>query len=272
MKRIGRHSGRVFAPGDGGGNDGSGGDDLHQSLTPPPDRTETQTGDDLGALLAPTANDRATVAARRRRPRYSQLVSWGKVALPAVAVVLAALVVIWPQLERVGDDAFSIGIASIGRRGVNMEQVVNARFFGTDSDRQPYSVTADLAEETEPGSRVVRLEHPQADMTLNDGAWMMMSAQQGLYHQQTSLLELSDQVSLYHDQGYELHTDQATIDMPHGKAEGSSPVQAQGPFGTLRAEGFKIDRQAETVTFTGKAHLTLREGTVGPAPASAPSQ
>jgi lipopolysaccharide export system protein LptC len=215
--------------------------------------------DGLGLLFGTSAGERMA-SSRRRLPQYSQVVSWGKIALPAIAVVLAALVVIWPQLERVGDDAFSIGITAIGQRGVNLEQVVNARFFGTDSDRQPYSVTADLAEETEPGSRVVRLEHPQADIALKDGAWMMMTAQEGLYHQQSSLLELHDDVSVFHDGGYELHTERATIDMPNGKAEGDRAISAQGPFGTLQAEGFRIDRQAETVMFTGKARLVLRDG------------
>jgi lipopolysaccharide export system protein LptC len=236
-----------------------------EDLSPVVDKDEG-----LRLLLAPSAADRITPS-RRRLPHYSQVVSWSKIALPAIAVVLAALVIIWPQLERAGDDAFSFGISTISERGVNLEQVVNARFFGTDTDRQPYSVTADLAEETEPGSRVVRLDHPQADIALNDGAWMMMTAQEGLYHQQSSLLQLRDNVSVFHDGGYELHTESASIDMPAGMAQGESPIQAQGPFGTLTAEGFIINRQAKTVTFTGKAHLVLRDN-AATIPAPAPLQ
>lgn len=213
-------------------------------------------------MTAPAGARRAQAAAAadpgRRVGRYSRFVNMMKVALPALALLLTVTVVAWPRLQNTASDLFAVSFSDLGGRNVESQRLVNARYHGTDADNRPFMVTADLAEETEPGSRVVRLTHPKADMTLGDGAWVMMGADTGLYHQQDNTLELVGGVDLFHDQGYEMHTPSVTLDMRAGTAVGDQPVTAQGPLGSLAAEGFTYDRAAGRVEFTGKARLLLR--------------
>lgn len=205
--------------------------------------------------------------ARAPSHRYTRFVSLMKVALPAVAVALVGAVALWPQLQDIGEDGFSISFADVGRDAAGAQRLVNARYYGTDADDQPFTITADLAEETAPGSERLRLDNPKADITLNDGAWIMLGADKGLYSQDQETLDLSGTVNLFHDAGYELHTTAATIHMAEGRAVGDAPVRGQGPFGELTAEGFRLTDTGRRVEFTGRARLLLR-----PAPEPPPQQ
>lgn len=196
--------------------------------------------------------------AEYRVGRYSRFVNMMKVALPALALLLTITVIAWPHLQNTAKDLFAVSFSDMKGRSVESQRLVNARYHGTDGDNRPFMVTADLAEETEPGSRVVRLSHPKADITLQDGAWVMMGADTGLYHQEGGNLELLGGVDLFHDQGYEIHTPSVILDLRAGTAVGREPVTAQGPLGSLSAEGFIYDRTAGRVEFTGKARLLFR--------------
>lgn len=189
--------------------------------------------------------------------RYSRFVSMMKVVLPAVAVVLVAAVALWPQLRDMGEDGFALSFADIGREIGRTQRLVNARYYSTDADDQPYTITADVAEETEPGSPLLRLDNPKADITLEDGAWVMLGANNGLYSQADGLLDLTGEVNLFHDAGYEMHTSAATLDVEAGEAHGDRPVRGQGPFGELEAEGFRLTDAGKRIYFTGKARLLL---------------
>ncbi len=199
-----------------------------------------------------------TPSARSSSHRYTRFVGLMKIMLPAVAIALVGAVALWPQLQDIGEDGFSISFADVGRDAAGRQRLVNARYYGTDGDSQPYTITADLAEETAPGSSRVRLDAPKADITLNDGSWIMLGADEGLYSQGSGTLDLTGAVNLFHDAGYELHTTEATIHMAEGEAVGTAPVRGQGPFGELTAEGFRLTDTGRRVEFTGHARLLLR--------------
>lgn len=202
--------------------------------------------------------------------RYSRFVSLAKVVFPATALVLAVAVVLWPHMQKMSEETFSISFANVGEVARESQQLVNARYFGTDDKNQAYSVTADLAQETKPGSQMIELTHPQADMTLSDGAWMMLGASQGLYRQDKSELDLMGSISLYHDQGYEVHTERATLLLREGIARGDAPIKGQGTFGALEGEGFEVDQKQRILKITGKSRLVLRSAGADKAPEPSP--
>jgi lipopolysaccharide export system protein LptC len=189
---------------------------------------------------------------------YSRFVALMKVALPAIAVALIGTVALWPQLRNFGEGGFTLSFADMGRQATGSQRLVNARYYGTDDDDQPFTITADLAEETAPGSARLRLDNPKADITLEDGSWVMLGADEGVYGEDTDVLRLSGAVNLFHDAGYELHTTAATINIVAGTASGDRPVRGQGPFGELTAEGFRLADTGRRIEFTGRARLVLR--------------
>ncbi len=214
-----------------------------------------------GAPLAATlvgGDDRRRAqkrAAARSKGGYSRFVVWSKVLLPVLALGLIVLVVVWPQLKT--DNTFRIGFASVRLSGSADPGMDNARYIGTDDNRQPYSVTADLARVVSERSGIVALELPKADMTLKDGSWLVLSARTGRYKREENILTLDNDVNLFHDSGYELSTDQLSVNLKAGSAEGRTPVSGHGPFGELKAQGLKLTDKGRIIFFTGPAHLTL---------------
>lgn len=192
---------------------------------------------------------------------YSGFVQIAKVMLPAAAVGLIALVVLWPHL-RTEDLRFRIGFAAIKSNVDGAPNLLNPRYVGTDEDNQPYAVTADIAKKLDGEGLDVRvgLELPKADITLKDGTWLVLTAENGIYARRHKTLDLSGSVNLFHDSGYEFRTEKAQVDLSRGVAEGDVPVKGQGPFGTLQAEGFRLLNKGRTIVFTGKSKMVLKPG------------
>jgi lipopolysaccharide export system protein LptC len=195
-------------------------------------------------------------AAARRPTRYSRFVVAMKVGLPMVALGLVGLLFIWPQVQ-VSNIRLSVGLASFKAAHPESPSMVNARFVGSDSRDQPFSITADLAKNLLLGQSQVELEVPKADLAMRDGSWLVMTAKTGLYDQKGKSLQLDGAVNLFHDSGYEFNTETAQIDLQAGVAVGDKPVQGQGPFGQLTAQGFRVEEMGRRMLFTGKAKLTI---------------
>jgi lipopolysaccharide export system protein LptC len=180
-----------------------------------------------------------------------------KIALPLVAMVLLGLVLAWPRLNP-DPREFRLGA---GNLPINVEaeasRMLKPRYVGTDETNQPFTVTANQA--THAGSAVrILLAEPKADVTLKDGAWVAVEAREGLYDRVHNTLGLRGSVQVFHDAGYEFRTEAADIDMQAGTANGTQPVEGQGPFGHLNAEGFQILDRGSRILFTGKARVELR--------------
>ena len=196
---------------------------------------------------------------RRFTQTYSRFVSMMKFILPVVALILISLVVLWPHLAS-EDLRFRIGFAAIKASVSNDPSMITPRFIGTDSHNKPYSVTADLARSTGELGAIIELEMPKADVTLDNGTWLVLTANSGLFAHLENTLSLEGMVNLFHDSGYEFQTEKAVINMASGVASGNMPIHGQGDFGLLSAQGFKLVDKGKTIYFMGKSKLTLHLG------------
>jgi lipopolysaccharide export system protein LptC len=209
--------------------------------------------------LLPAPGVLARARANRSRPKrlaYSRFVFAMKLFLPTVAFCLVVLVILWPQIH-IDSSQFTLGFARLKLSGGESPSMVNARFVGTDRRNQPFTVTADLAKSASLGSSNVELEQPKADLGMNDGSAVMLTANSGLYDQSGKTLKLQGAVNLFHDSGYEFKTAAADVDFASGTASGTKPVDGQGPFGELHSEGFRIAGDGKRLLFTGKAKMTI---------------
>lgn len=200
--------------------------------------------------------------------RYSKFVGYMRIGLPAVAGVLVLLVLVLPQFMG-DDDRFRVGQITEPLKEAAMDalSMVNAKYYGTDAKGQPFSVTAKGVKERPAPDKRVDLVEPQADITLTSGEWLSVQAGAGLYDRETETLNLSNQVSLFQDKGYELQAGEVTVFLKDGSATTRTPVQSQGPFGQLEAQGFDLVEKGDRVLFVGPAKLTLNNGFGAGAPA-----
>lgn len=177
-----------------------------------------------------------------------------KFILAALALGLIALVAVWPHLPSTGGGP---GVGVFGRNFSATLGMTEARFVGTDRENRPFTIYADTVHNTVPGGGEVSLNAPEAGMTLQNGAWVFVVADRGDYDLEKKFLELTGDVRLFHDSGYEFKSSEANVEMETNRVSGSKAVDVQGPAGLLSADGFEISNDGKTVTFTGHAKMTI---------------
>ena len=210
---------------------------------------------------------RPTLAAAAKMARRRWTVGVAKRLLPIAAIALLASIALWPELQRESDQA-----RMSYRRGLAVPEsgkMVDATYHGVDSGGRPYTITAATAQQVNPDR--VNLTAPKADMTLASGSWLMGQSRLGVYLPHTGSLDMSHEVHLYRDDGTTLDTSSATLDLKAGAAAGAEMVHAEGPFGTLDAQGFTGTDRGQVLQFIGPGRLVLNSAQGHPSPNAGPT-
>ena len=184
------------------------------------------------------------------------MVATMRLALPTLAAVLLAALVLWSKFGLDGD-RFLLAVGSLGARHIESLSMNNPHFTGIDNKKRPFNLTAKLATQEDRNGDVIELASPQADITLEDGAWLSLSSDKGRYRRQARVLDLEGPVNLFHDQGYEMHTRDVRVNLSEGRAVSKNAVQGQGPGGDLTAEGIEVLDGGKKVMLLGRSHLVL---------------
>ncbi|MBT3395709.1 MAG: LPS export ABC transporter periplasmic protein LptC [Alphaproteobacteria bacterium] len=184
-----------------------------------------------------------------------------KFVLPLAAVALIALMIGWPGVDGDGD-GFRLSIADLAPDADGNLGITRARFAGTDRFDQPFLVTAEHAiQDATQGANgfdVFALETLQADLTMANGTWITISAATGQFERSARILDLVGPISVYTDVGYEIHADQARLDLRQGTVISDGPVQGHGPLGAISASnGVAFSSDTGTLTFTGQVRVTI---------------
>lgn len=188
--------------------------------------------------------------------RYTKLVKFLKLLFPSIAGVLVAIIIIWPQLIS-EKNRFKINIKTPVFSRAEKMRMINAKFYATDDKNQPYSLTADLAMETEPGSMIIELTAPKADIMLTNNSWIAAEANKGILIQKKEILDLKDGVNIFHDAGYNLEIENLSINLKKGEAKSSNKVVINAPFGHIKGEGVLITKKGDNIKITGKTKIIL---------------
>lgn len=187
--------------------------------------------------------------------RHRLVVRLAKWLLPLAGIGLLVGIAVWPELDRMEDRA-RVSFRRVIQTAPDAVRVVDPRYQGLDEQNRPFTVTANTATQTEDPD-IVDLDRPRADILLTDGSWILLESDAGRFDKGRHLLDLSGNVTLWQDGGNLLVTAEAQIQLQEGSASGDKPVAAQGPFGTLTSEGFRLTERGQVVVFTGHAHAVL---------------
>lgn len=252
-----------------------------------PDHVATESAPGQGLRLVPSERTqpparRAVVTdrprmlgmPRRRLPRrvtgvphsggYSLFVRFMKVLLPTIAAGLIGLMLIWPQFD-LKEETLGQGLLDIHPEDARHLRMTKPRFVGSDDAGRPFTVIAEEATQASVDADVVNLTAPQGDVTMQDGAWLALRADHGIYDRGRETLDLTGDVVLIHDAGYEFLSEEARIDLAGGTAEGDLPVLGRGPMGEVRGQGFRIFDGGDRVFVLGRSRMVLVGG-APPAP------
>lgn len=204
-------------------------------------------------MLAPSRMRRLPSPGALARRRL--FVAIAKRVLPVAAVALLATIALWPEIDSTAERS-RLSFRRVLQVRPEALRIIEPRYQGVDEQNRPYNLTAAVAIQAG-NDDVVQLEQPRADLLLSDGAWVYLEAREGRYDKRRNWLDLAGQVTVLHDDGTQFVTERAAVDMVAGNAAGDDPVAAQGPFGTLTAEGFRLQDRGQVVIFTGRARTVL---------------
>ncbi len=185
------------------------------------------------------------------KPSYSRRVRRLRVILPALAVVALAIVLLWQRIQA------EFNHPSQTSAEERQARMVNGRYVGSDSHGRPYTVTYDSAQQP-PGGGPIEMTNPTAELTLQNGHWVAVKADKGRYDQAASLIDLSGNVQLFHDEGYRFTTERAHVEFAKNLVWGDRAITGQGPKGDVVARGFRVLDNGDAFVFTGPTRLTLR--------------
>jgi len=212
--------------------------------------TETQ-GAARHRMLAGRAR-RAPSSRRIALRRFTVLLA--KLFLPLLALLLLASIAVWPELARMTEQ----GRVSF-RRVFNVEpdsgRMLQPRYHGLDQRGRPYTLTATWAMQS--GVNRIEMGDPKGDMVLESGNWLQLEARNGVFIQHSELLDLSQDVVFYRDDGTVVRTETASVDVKQGAAASNDQTHAEGPFGVLDAQGFMLIDKGDAIQFQGPARLVL---------------
>lgn len=191
---------------------------------------------------------------------YTMFVSSMKLVLPGAAILLLALAILWPTLSRTGRNiagSVQSDLRTVPGQLRNFE-MVSPTYYGVDDKNRPFRLRAKLARQASAKADKVDLVQPRANLTLESGNYVAISANHGNYRKAKRILRLTGDVNVYHDGNYTFKTQAATIDLEKKAAWGDKPVVATGPQARIHSRGFRVKDGGETVIFTGKSKVILQ--------------
>jgi lipopolysaccharide export system protein LptC len=227
------------------------------------------------------------VAPRRlfKRKKRSNWLLALKIGLPLIAVICVAYIVIWSRIQLPNITINPVQATSDAAKPSSDVTVAKVKYDGVDAKNRPFSITAEAATQPDnnppadpnaalpPGApdenaqqakpaapkpdSIINLKQIIADMTMTDGAWVAVTADAGVYDRDASTVDLSGNVTLFHDTGLQFETDAAKVDLKNDTAEGDQPVEGQNPDGTLAAEGFQVLNGGHTIVFLGRSYMKI---------------
>ena len=197
--------------------------------------------------------------------RYSRRVDRLRFALPAIALLLLAVVMAWRWLVG-GHGGLIVPVFKNAAEHVgDAMRMTNPRYVGKTDEAKPYEVTASSAflDPTDPNR--IHLDQLYATFEEGEGAieggspsTVNMSANEGIYMRGQNRLELEGALELIFGDGYRFNTESAEVDLERGHVVGPEPVTGEGPTGTLAADRFDIEDGGKRLRFEGSVQMIIQ--------------
>jgi len=183
-----------------------------------------------------------------------------RVVLPVLAGGLLLSLLVWPQLQK-KSDFFSDGLKDsvspeLSKATIDMQKV---QFYSEDEKGQPFTITSDKILEIDPKQRLVQLDLPDGEMTLNSGVKIFSKAPFAWFYQETDIVFFKDKVYLETDNGYVADSSAVIVDYKNQKAYSDKDIAIRGLKADLDATGFYMRQNGQEIDFKGPAKAVLKQ-------------
>ena len=203
-------------------------------------------------MMATNAYGETTGRAAPARYRRARIVSW---ALFGLAGALAAVFVV--HIARF-ESAAPTRPESENAAPVSTEVVVtDSRLTGFDSERQPYSVTAESAVQDTSEPNRVHLKGVAGELNRASGDTLGLAARTALFDSKTDVLQLEGDVRLVSAGRFVAEMAKADVTLTDKRLRSQGPVSVTFDRGRITAGGLEITEDGNRVVFFDRAKVTF---------------
>lgn len=190
--------------------------------------------------------------------RHSRRVDRLRFLLPAMALLLLAVVMAWPWLSGGYHGLIVPVFKSAADYGGEAMRMAKPRYVGKTKGAESYEVTASSAFLDPSDPDRIHLDQLDAVLEQTGDAPVHLRADEGIYLRKQDRLELAGDLELTFGDGYRFTTESADVDLGRGHVAGAEPINGEGPVGTLAADGFDIEDGGKRLRFEGRVQVTIR--------------
>jgi lipopolysaccharide export system protein LptC len=187
--------------------------------------------------------------------RYGNYVRLMKMVLPSLSALLVVFLLLYP-LFTTAETGFTLDFAELQEHDDTIRMVA-PHYAGTDKKGRMFEIKAESAYQNAVDTELVYLDLVSADVNLPSGGWMALDSLGGIYQPEADLLDLSGQVNIFSDIGYEVHSRTLSVDMEQGIATSKEQVHGQGPFGVFESGGMELDMDGNYIHLTQGVSMTV---------------
>ncbi len=185
---------------------------------------------------------------------HDRVVLIARLALPTGIGILAAFLVMAP-LTATGDVSFVLDKNKVEVAKERLK-IQAAQYRGQDEKGQPFSLNAGSAIQKSSAEPIVQLNQLAAQLQLADGPAKIV-AKTGRYDMDSQQVKLDGPLNFTAANGYDLKTNDATIDMRARTMVSGGAVTGTVPQGNFSANKLRADLENHIVVLDGNARLRI---------------
>jgi lipopolysaccharide export system protein LptC len=185
---------------------------------------------------------------------HDRVVLIARLALPTGIGILAAFLVMAP-LTATGDVSFVLDKNKVEVAKERLK-IQAAQYRGQDEKGQPFSLNAGSAIQKSSAEPIVQLNQLAAQLQLADGPAKIV-AKTGRYDMDSQQVKLDGPLTFTAANGYDLKTNDATIDMRARTMVSGGAVTGTVPQGNFSANKLRADLENHIVVLDGNARLRI---------------
>ncbi len=190
----------------------------------------------------------------RSAARHSRNVRFLKIALPALAVAMAALFVFQSYRSTPAAIEIKADASAVSEGKLVMS---NPTLKGFTEDNQPYSMSAlravqDIANET-----ILQLEGIAATVPINAKSSATIDAPRGVFDRTTNMLDINSEINIRTSDGAVARLNSARIDMAAGRMSTDKPVEIRFKDASINSDALTVEQNGKLVVFEKRVRVHI---------------
>ena len=192
----------------------------------------------------------------RAAERHSRRVRFMKFALPAVAVIGAA-VFSWFTFFSTTNIPSNITLDSAGIQDGKLV-MTNPKLDGFTKDKLPYKMSAERALQDVGNSSLITLENISAEIPVGQDLRAQVNAKGGLYDNANRQLKLDNNITLTTSDGMKAQLKSADINIQENSMSTDQPVKIENSSASIVADSMKITQSGKVMVFEKGVRLVIQ--------------